>query len=290
MRYYSDLASIKRIRIIASKLVESFFSGNYRSVFRGPGIEFDEFRSYMYGDDVRLIDWNVTSRTGFPYVKVFREERELSLFFLLDLSASMIYGSGERSKIEVAGLTFAILTLSAAINNDKFGALFFTDRIEKWVPMSKGKKHALSLIDDIFWVEPQGRGSDLKMAVKSASQLLKKRSICVIISDFKTDNYWHELSILSKKHDVIAVKVWDDNDISFPTVGLIRLQDPERGEEMYAYGLSEEFRNSYRRFWMAKHRKWKRNCFVRGVNILEINTSMDVGAELFKFFRRRKRA
>ncbi len=290
MRYYRDLASIKRIRIIASKLVESFFSGNYRSVFRGPGIEFDEFRSYTYGDDVRLIDWNVTSRTGLPYVKIFREERELFLFFLVDLSGSMIYGSGERSKMEVAGLTFAILTLSAAMNNDKFGALFFTDRIEKWAPISKGKKHAFSLIDDIFLVEPKGRGSDLRMALRSASQLLKKRSICVIISDFKTDDYWHELSILSKKHDVIAVKVWDDNDISFPAVGLVKLQDPEGEEEIYSYGISEEFRNNYRRFWMAKHRKWKRNCLVRGVNILEINTSMDVGSELFKFFKRRKRA
>ena len=290
MRYYSDLASIKRIRIIASKLVESFFSGNYRSIFRGPGIEFDEFRSYAYGDDVRLIDWNVTSRTGLPYVKIFREERELSLFFLLDLSGSMIYGSGKRSKIEIAGLIFAILALSAVMNNDKFGALFFTDKVEKWASMSKGKKHAFSLIDDLFLIDPKGSGSDLKMALSSASQFLKKRSICIIISDFKTDNYWHELSILAKKHDVIAAKVWDEADISFPAVGLVRLQDPEDGMEIYAYGHSESFRNNYRRFWMAKHRKWKRNCLVRGVNVLEINTSMDVGAELFKFFKRRKRA
>ncbi len=289
MRYYDSLASIKRIRIIASRLVESFFSGNYRSVFRGPGIEFDEFRTYSYGDDVRLIDWNVTSRTGSPYVKIFREERELFLFFLVDISASMLYGSGERSKIEVAGLLFAILSLSAAMNNDKFGAIFFTDKIEKWAPLGKGKKHAFSLINDIFSIEPTGKGSDLKEALKKTAQFLKKRSVCVIISDFKTDNYWHELSLLSKKHDVIAIRVWDDNDISFPSVGLVTLKDPEDDSEIYSYGASEEFRNNYRRFWMAKYRRWRKNCLIRGVNILEINTSMDIGAELFKFFKRRKK-
>ncbi len=289
MRNSYGLDSIKRIELIANKLVYNVFSGNYRSVFRGPGIEFDEFRSYMYGDDTRMIDWNVTARTGSPYVKTFREERELNLFNILDLSASVQNGSGKRGKLETEALILAILALSAALNSDRVGALFFTDRVEKWVGLAKGKKHALGLISNFLSTETIGKGSNLALALETTNRFLKKRSICVIISDFKTDDYWHEMSLLARKHDVIAIRVTDDNDLSFPDTGLVGLVEPENDSILYASGRSKNFRKAYRDYWLAHQRKWRKNCSKYGVSRLEIDTMQDIGFELYKFFQRRKR-
>ena len=289
MRGLSDLISVRKIELIASKLVDNVFSGDYRSVFRGPGIEFDEFRSYTYGDDIRLIDWNVTSRTGSPYIKTFREERELQVFCILDLSESIIQSSGKKSKLEIEALVFAIVVLSAVLNNDRAGALFFTDRIEQWIGLGKGKKHALSLISSLLTEEVVGKGSDLSLALSTANRFMKKRSIFFVISDFKTGNYWHELSLLARKHDVIAVRIVDDNDINFPKTGLVQLREVENGSILYANGNSKEFRRAYRNYWLSHQKQWVKNCSKYGVSRLTVNTKDDVGLELYKFFQRRKR-
>jgi len=284
------LKKIKKIELVALKLVETLISGNYRSVFHGQGMEFNEVREYMYGDDIRMIDWNVTSRMGSPYTKTFREERELVLFSIIDISSSMFFGSGPVNKHEVIALAFAVLGLAAVYNNDKIGTVFFSDTIEKWVAPEKGRKHVLSLINDLFSFKPKGTGSNLKLALQTVSQYLKKRSICVILSDFKTDDYWNQMSLLSQKHDVVAVKIIDDNDLDFPKTGLMPLKDPETDKVLFSMGIYGKFRKDYQKSRNNEHNNWKHNCRKYGVAPLVINTKDDVGLKLYQFFEKRKRS
>ena len=283
------LHKVREIELIASKLVETLLSGNYRSVFRGPGIEFDEVREYVAGDDVRLIDWNVTSRMGSPYTKTFREERELVLVLVVDVSASVFETPGQVTKHEAESLLFAILGLAAALNNDKVGALFFSDRTEKWVPPARGRKHLLRLINDLVEMAPKGTGSDLQRALRTVSEMTKRKSICVILSDFKTTGYWDELSHLAIKNDVIAVRVFDPQDDAFPVAGLVELQDPESGNTILAEGMSRSYRRQYHDFWAVHQITWRTRCRLRGVDTLEVGTDDDCGEKLYEFFQRRKR-
>lgn len=277
---------VKRLQIISTRLVEGILAGNYRSVFRGPGMEFDEVREYVEGDDARLIDWNVSSRMGSPYTKTFREERELVLFLVVDYSASVFAGGGARS--EIATQLVSLLSFAAIRNNDRVGAVFFSDRIEKWVPPKKGKKHALRLIGDTIEFEPQGRGSDLALALRASGEALKRRGIVFIISDFKTGGYDRELSLLARKHDVIAVRLVHPVDNEYPPSGLAYLQDPETGEVIPGLGFSPAFRESYEDFQMLRRRQWLMDCGRRGVSTLEIMTSEDPGEKLIRFFERRR--
>ena len=285
----SFFKKVKTVEIIASRLVESILAGGYRSIFKGQGIEFDEVREYEEGDDSRMIDWNVTSRIGAPYTKVFREEKEVSLFLIVDMSASLFAGSGKIAKNEMAALVFAILGISAVVNNDRVGGVFFSDRIEKWVSPAKGKKHVLRLINDLLRLVPAGTGSELSLALKTVCESLKRRGICVIISDFKTDNYWAELSILASKHDVIALKISDPLDSQLPETGMIELKDTETGRVMLTGGAFKGAREKYKMYWEKHYTEWKSNCMRRGVRILEINTNDDPGWKLYQFFRKRKR-
>jgi uncharacterized protein (DUF58 family) len=280
---------VRRIELVSTRLVESLLAGNYRSVFRGVGIEFDEVREYVWGDDVRRIDWNVTSRMGSAYTKTYREERELNLFLITDISASLISGSGEVAKNQISLLVFAILAISAVANNDRVGGVFFSDRIERWVAPGKGKKHVLRLINDLLLYQAQGEGSDLGLAIRTVSESLKRRGICVIISDFKTTGYWDELTHLARRHDCIAVKIYDPVDFEFPSAGVVELEDPEERTVILSEGISRTFQSCYNRFWESHHLVWQRECHKRGVETLEISTSDDPGAELVKFFQRRKR-
>jgi len=286
-----DLSFFRRVRaveIVAARLVDQLLGGRYRSVFRGPGIEFDEVREYVPGDDVRAIDWNVTSRMGYPHTKIFREEREITLMLIVDLSASLYAGSGVRDKGEFAALISAILALSAVQNADRVGATFFSDRLEKWVPPGKGRKHTLRLIHDLLNARPQGRGSDLGLALRGVHGSLKRRGICVIISDFRTDGYWDALSLLARKHDVVAVKVYAPVEVTFPPAGIMEVEDPETRESLWTDGSSPAFRRSYDRFWRERHDAWLDNCRRRGVETLAMSTAEDPVAELTRFFRRRR--
>lgn len=286
-----DLSFFRRVRaveIVAARLVDQLLGGRYRSVFRGPGIEFDEVREYVPGDDVRAIDWNVTSRMGAPHTKIFREEREITLMLIVDVSASLYAGSGDRDKGEFAALISAILALSAVQNADRVGAAFFSDRLEKWVPPGKGRKHTLRLIHDLLNARPQGRGSDLELALRAVYGSLKRRGICVIISDFRAEGYWEALSLLARKHDVVAVKVYDPAEARFPPAGLLALQDPESRESLWADGGSPAFRRAYDRSWSEHHEAWLDNCRRRAVETLAMSTSEDPVVELTRFFRRRR--
>ncbi len=279
---------VKRLQIVSTKLVEGLLAGNYRSVFRGPGIEFDEVREYVEGDDARLIDWNVSSRLGSPYTKTFREEREIVLFLVVDVSRSIFAGGGGRRR-EIETLLVSLLSFAAIRNNDRVGAVFFSDRIEKWISPKKGKKHALRLIGDAVDFRPAGRGSDLGQALRASGEALKRRGIVFILSDFKTGGYERELSILGRKHDVIAVRVIDPVDNEYPETGLAYLQDPETREVIPGAGFSPAFRRDYAEFQQVRRRQWLRDCGRQGVSTLDLLTTEDPGEKLVQFFKRRRR-
>jgi len=282
------LSQIRHIPLVSLKLVEGLLAGNYRSVFRGPGLEFDEVREYTPEDDSRFIDWRVTARMNSPYMKTYREERELVLFLVIDVSASMRSGSGEMNRSETAAVLSVLLAHAAIRNNDRVGAVFFSDKIELWVPPMKGRKHISRLIKDMQEINPSGEGTGLDLAVRTVQESLKRKSICVILSDFRTSRGWKELTLLSQKHDVIAVKISDPADQEFPPTGLAYLKDPETGRIVSSLGFSRKFRNDFQDFWATQELAWMRECRRRGIDTLKISTADDPVMSLIRYFDRRK--
>jgi uncharacterized protein (DUF58 family) len=207
----------------------------------------------------------------------------------VDVSASLFASSGEVRKSDFAALITAILALSAQVNNDQVGAVFFSDRVERWRPPAKGRRHILMLINDLLRIEPVGRGSDLETALKIVYKNLKRRGICFIISDFKTTEYHEPLSLLARKHDCVAIRIADPVDREFPPAGLIRLEDPESGKTLVSEGNSARFRRAYAAFWEQEHERWREACRKRGVETISLSTADDPGQELYRFFQRRRR-
>jgi len=280
-------ARVRQLRLHSSRLVEGLYAGNYRSVFRGPGLEFDEVREYDPQDDARFIDWNVSSRLGAPYTKKFREERELSLQIVADISSSMNSGSLRYNKRDILNSLFANLAFSAVSTEDRVGAVLFASGIEHWVAPRKGKIHALSLVQECFTTQAKQGGSDLALALRTAHEAMKRRGIIIILSDFKSAGFWKELSLISRHHDVIAVRVYDPVDTDFPETGLLELVDPETDHVVYSFGKSKAFRRDYHDYWTLQRLHWKRECSRRGVPVLEVSTADDPGAKLAAFFNRR---
>jgi uncharacterized protein (DUF58 family) len=274
---------IRGLQIVSTKLVEGILAGNYRSVFKGRGIEFDEVREYVQTDDARLIDWNVSSRFCGAFTKTFREEREITLFLVVDMSAS-VFGN---SRQHTARMLVSLLSFAAIQNSDKVGAVFFTDKIEKWIPPRKGKPHALRLISDMLRFQPSGRGSDLGAALRASGEALKRRGIVFILSDFKTGAYQRELLILGRRHDVIALRIFSPADEEFPEAGLACLEDPETRRVILSAGMSEKFRREYADFRQAQRRLWAHDCGRLGISTVEISTREDPGEKLTRFFKRR---
>lgn len=289
MKSLKQSKRLKRIQLDAKKLLDSFYSGKYRSVFKGPGMEFDEVRRYVESDDSRFIEWNVTSRMGYPYTKTFREERELIMHFLIDVSASQFFGSGKISKFDMAMELAALFSFIAVSNNDKVGALLFSDKIERWVPPKKGKKHVLRLLNDLNTLEKCGKGSDLKLALRTAGQYLKRRGMCIILSDFKTPSCVQELSIIARKHDVIAVRIYDPLDKEFPQGIYIDIADSESGRFIPGAGISTSFRKQYREFSEVQRLIWLRECQIAKADILEISTLEDPVNKLLEFLKWRNK-
>jgi len=281
-------ARVKHLEIYSARILEGLLTGNYRSVFKGPGLEFAEARQYTEGDDPRQIDWNVSSRLGSLYTKTFREERELNLFLLVDLSASVSTGQGIQSMREALDLLFSVFSFAAIQNNDKVGACFFTDRIEHWVSPARGKSHAMRLIQDLLTIEAQGKGSDLALALRTSGEALKRRGICVVLSDFKTSAYKQELAALARRHDVIAIRLVSPEDVDFPQIGSFWMQDTETGAVQPAWSDTAAFRRSYRDFWIQERKQWFQDCRRRGVSAMEIYAGEDPLHKLFNFFQRRK--
>jgi len=276
----------RRIELVAARLAQSLLAGGYRSVFRGQGVEFDAVREYVPGDDVRQIDWNVTSRMGGVYTKMYREERELNLFLLLDVSRS-VWSLSEARREQVSWI-FAILALSAEFNNDNIGGLFFSDKIERRLPPGRGRYHILRVIHELLTLQPAGGGSDLARALRVASEVCTRRGICVVVSDFRMTGYWKELYLLARRHDVLALRVAEDTDERFPATGAVELRDPETGAITLADG-SEAFRRQYREFWEYFFLDWRRRCAANRVDVLEVGSREDAVVRLQHFFARRRR-
>ena len=249
-------------------------------------MEFDEVREYSTGDDVRMIDWNVTSRMGSAFTKVFREERELNLVLLVDVSASIMTGAAAQH--ELVAWIVAILALAVERTGDSVSAYLFSDRQERWLPARRGRGHVLRLINEVVEIAPRGGGSDLGLALRTVFELLHRRATCVLISDFKSAGFWPQLTILRRRHEVLAIRVGAAHDTEFPRTGGVELQDPESGRVVYAAGSSARFRRAYREYWEEHFRQLRDGCRRRQVDLLEIAAGDDPGAALADFFRRQR--
>ena len=236
---------IRQIQIYTSRAVDASFAGQYESVFKGRGMQFDEVREYMPGDDIRTIDWNVTARTGKPFIKRFVEEREMTVLFAVDLSASGEFGTVEKMKNELAAEFCAVLAFAAAKNNDKVGLLIFTDRIELFIPPKKGSRHVLRLIRELLAFKMPKRKTDIPQALDYIARVIRKRATVFLVSDFIESDFKKPLSLLNRRHDVVAVPVRDRVEIAMPSVGLIEVQDAETGEIMLVDTSSARFRSQY---------------------------------------------
>jgi uncharacterized protein (DUF58 family) len=279
---------VRRIEITTRHLVRDIVAGEYSSAFRGRGVEFAEVREYQPGDDVRTIDWNVTARLGSAYVKRYLEERELTVGFVVDFSASKRFGSRRRTKGDLATEACAVLALAAARNNDRVGALFFTDRIEQMITARKGRRHVLRIISDLLSFEPAGSGTDLTGALTYLESVLHRRSVLFIVSDFMTTGYRSALGRLARRHDVIAVQLVDPRERDLPNAGLMTLRDPESGAWLYVDTGSQAVRSAFHDRMAEFDLDLERGLRERGADLVRLETDRSYAEPLLAFFRRRE--
>jgi uncharacterized protein (DUF58 family) len=280
---------VRYIQIMTNKAVNDVLAGEYHSVFKGQGMEFDEVREYQPGDEIRTIDWNVTARTGHPYVKRFREERELTLLFLVDLSASGRFGSVKNMKNEVATELCALLAFSAIKNNDKVGLVVFTEEVELFIPPAKGTTHVLRLISELLSFEPKKKGTQIRAGLDFAARILNRRSIVFLISDFFDKDYDRTLRILSRRHDLIALSVNDPREYELPDVGLLDLQDAETGATVTIDTGNAAVRKQYAAAGRARAESLRESLRSMDIDLIEVGTSHDYLLDLIRFFKRRER-
>lgn len=283
------LRKIRRIEITTSKLVTDFLSGQYESVFKGRGIEFDEVREYQPGDEIRTIDWNVTARMGHPYVKKYVEERQLTVMLLLDASSSSHFGTTKRFKKELAAEVSAVLAFAAIKNNDRVGLIIFTDRIEKFVPPRKGLHHVLRVVREALYFNPKGRGTDIAGALRHLNNIISRRAIAFVISDFFAEDFKKSLSIANKKHDVVAVTITDPRESELPNAGIVELVDAETGKRYMIDTSSSKIRDRYRKKAREMREERAKAFGSVGVDHIDISTDRAYIDEFIKFFRMRKR-
>jgi uncharacterized protein (DUF58 family) len=282
---------IRYIQIYTSKAVNDVLAGEYHSVFKGQGMEFDEVRSYQPGDDIRTIDWNVTARTGHPHVKRYVEEREITVFFLVDLSKSGGFGSREKLKNDISAEFCALLAFSAIKNNDKVGLIVFTDAIELFIPPAKGTSHVLRLIRELLFFEPEktrkNAGTDISLALNYLGRVLHKRGVVFLVSDFLDQHYEKPLKVLARRHDLIAVTVSDPRELALPDVGLLEIQDAETGETAVIDTGNKTVRSRYKHLAEEKNRELSDLFQSTGIDHIKLFTDRDYLLDLVKFFRKR---
>ncbi|MCH8873078.1 DUF58 domain-containing protein [candidate division KSB1 bacterium] len=283
------LKKVKRIEIQTRGLVNDVFSGEYHSVFKGRGMEFSEVREYQIGDDIRSIDWNVSARMGHPFVKVFEEERELTVILLVDVSSSADFGTVERMKGEIAIEICALLAFSAIKNNDKVGLIIFTDRIEKFVPPKKGKTHVLRVLRELLYHEPEGKGTDISLALEYLSRIITRRSVVFLVSDFISDDYQKAMQIANKRHDLVAITITDPREIELPNIGLVELEDAETGEIIMLDTADSTIRQTFTRITSNSREERDKNLRSMNVDSIDIRTDVSYIEPLIKFFRMRAR-
>ncbi len=285
------IKKIRRIEIRTRRLVNDSYAGEYHSIFKGRGMEFDEVRPYQIGDEIRSIDWNVTARTGEPHVKRYVEERELTVMLVVDASGSENFGSVNRFKRELAAELTAVLSFAATTNNDKVGLLIFTDRIELFIPPRKGRRHVLRLIRELLAFEPESRGTDIKLALDTVNQILKRRSIIFLVSDFlvPAGSYQRELTVTNKRHDVISVDLHDPLELSLKDVGLLALEDPETDEMVWVDTSDSDWVDSFQLRTQLLEADKARIFKQSSVDHIKIATNEDYTASLTSFFQERAR-
>jgi uncharacterized protein (DUF58 family) len=283
------LKQVRQIEIKTKGLVNHVFSGEYHSVFKGRGIEFSEVREYQFGDDIRNIDWNVTARFGHPFIKIFEEERELTVILMVDLSGSLLFGSHEKTKQQVAAEISAILAFSAMKNNDKVGLILFTDKIEKFVPPRKGRSHVLRIIRDVLSFEPTGKTTNIKLALEYMNRAIKKRSIAFLISDFIDSGYEKILRTVGKKHDLVGLVLNDIRESQIPPIGIIKLKDAETGKERWIDTSDAKVRKKIIEERQKKLFAHKSLFLSSRLDNIEIKTDENYIKPLVQFFRLRER-
>ena len=282
------LKKIRKIEIKTRGLSSNIFAGEYHSAFKGRGMTFSEVREYQYGDDIRDIDWNVTARMGHPYVKVYEEEREMTVMLLVDVSRSRLFGAVGEEKREMIAEIAATIAFSAISNNDKLGMLFFSDKIEKFIPPKKGKKHILFLIRELLDFTPENPGTDIGVALRYFTDAQKKRSTTFLISDFiDSHDFSRPLSIAARKHDLIAVQVYDRRDASLPDVGMMRVADLETGADRWIDTSNKKVRRAYDRWWYDRQQAMTEAMQRSRVDIASVSTDEDYVKSLMALFRMR---
>jgi uncharacterized protein (DUF58 family) len=283
------LKLVRQIEIRTKGLVNQVFSGEYHSVFKGRGMEFSEVREYQFGDDIRNIDWNVTARFGHPFVKIFEEERELTVILLVDLSGSQMFGSLSKTKQRVAAELSAILAFSALKNNDKVGLILFTDKVEKFVPPRKGNKHVLRIIRDVLSFEPEGNRTNMRTALEFMNGAIKKRSIVFLLSDFMDEGYEKILRVVGKKHDLIGIVIDDRRELEIPKMGLMKLSDAETNQERWIDTSSERVQNALRKRKKQIQEKRKSLFITSRLDSIYVQAGSNYITPLVNFFRLRER-
>jgi uncharacterized protein (DUF58 family) len=281
------LKKVRKIEIKTKGLSNHIFAGEYHTAFKGKGMAFSEVREYQPGDDIRSIDWNVTARYNAPFVKVFEEEREMTVMLMIDVSASGNFGTQEQFKRELATELAAILAFSAINNNDKVGVIFFTDEVEQFIPPKKGKSHILRIIREVLAFQPTGKGTDIASALEYFSAVIKKRSICFILSDFMSKEFDMPLKIASKKHDLVALRIHDTREDTLPNVGLVPMQDAETEQMLYVDTSSKKVRDNFAKNRANATEKLRKLLPASGVDLIDITTGTDYVKPLINFFKTR---
>ncbi len=283
------LKNVRRIDIVSRKVVDAMLGGEYRSVFKGRGIEFDEVREYQPGDEIRTVDWNVTARTGKPFVKRYIEEREQTLFFVVDMSASGSFGSTDKTKTEIAAEICGLLAFSAIKNNDKVGLIIFTDEVELFIPPQNGEQHVLYIIREILGFEPAGLRTDIGHALDYLGRMVRQKCVVFLLSDFQDSGYDKALRLAAHHYDLIAVSITDPRELSIPNVGLVELSDPETGRRRVVDTSSSAARRNYEAAARTRQQELKEQLSRIGIDQIDIRTDCDSVHDLVRFFKGRER-
>ena len=283
------IKKVRHIEIRTRGLVNDLFGGEYHSVFKGRGMSFSEVREYYPGDDIRLIDWNVTARSSFPHVKIFEEERELTVYLIIDISKSGDFGTLDKYKNEIAAEIAAVLGFSAIKNNDKVGLIMFTDKIEKYVPPKKGKSHVLRVVRELLYHKPEDQKTSIQNALDFLLKVSKRRSVVFLISDYIDDGYWKSLKIANRKHDLIGIKISDIAESIMPNLGLLKVHDPETNNEFWIDTGSETERLKFTKDQNDASSIFKKKCDKINFDLIQIRNDRDYVDPLFNYFKGREK-
>lgn len=281
------LKKVRKIEIKTRRLSDNLFGGEYHSTFKGRGMTFSEVRQYQYGDDVRNIDWNVTARTNLPHIKVFEEERELIMMLMVDISGSELFGTEEQFKNEVVTEIAATLAFSATQNNDKIGLILFTDEVELYIPPKKGRSHVLRIIRELIEFKPKSKGTNVAEALKFMRNIMKKKAIVFVLSDFIADDYKQTLKIAAGKHDVTGIRVFDKREEEMPNIGMVQMQDEETGELLLVNTQSKTVRKNYAKFYTEKVEYYKDSFAKSGAGTIDCRVDESYVKKLLGYFKRR---